>query len=198
MRMNEEWEKLFKARYNGRPAAAGRVLVAEPFLCDAGFGRSVVYLTDHDGRGSVGFVLNKPLNVEVGRLVAGLEGVRMPVYFGGPVGRDNLFYIHRRDDIPDSAPVGGGVYYGGDFVIVAKMAREGWLRDDEIRFFAGYSGWEAGQLDRELRGDSWLVGELPPGEIFAADCAAMWRRAMERLGTGPAIWAKFPEDPGMN
>ena len=57
--MKENWEDLFRVRYNGLPPVGGRVLVAEPFLRDGGFGRSVVYLTDHNEEGSVGFVLNK-------------------------------------------------------------------------------------------------------------------------------------------
>lgn len=196
--MNENWEKLFRARYNGVPAAPGRVLVAEPFLMDIGFSRSVVYLTDHNEEGSVGFVLNKPLNVRAGDVVAELKGVAFPVYYGGPVGRETLYYIHQRADIPGALAVRDGVYYGGDFGAVARMAREGELEEWDIRFFAGYSGWSGGQLEKELKENSWLVGELPLTELFGGGGAELWRRAMASLGAEPSIWAKFPEDPRMN
>ena len=148
--MKENWEDLFRVRYNGLPPAGGRVLVAEPFLRDGGFGRSVVYLTDHNEEGSVGFVLNKPLRVSVESVVAGLEGVDFPVYYGGPVGRDSLYYIHRRADIPGAVMVGDGVFHGGDFDVVTRLAREGRLGEGDIRFFAGYSGWSAGQNKHPL------------------------------------------------
>ena len=195
--MKENWEDLFRVRYNGLPPAGGRVLVAEPFLRDGGFGRSVVYLTDHNEEGSVGFVLNKPLRVSVESVVAGLEGVDFPVYYGGPVGRDSLYYIHRRVDIPGAVMVGDGVFHGGDFDVVTRLAREGRLGEGDIRFFAGYSGWSAGQLEGELREDSWLVGEVSRDEVFGGT-EGLWERIMRRLGARPAIWSMFPEDPRMN
>lgn len=196
--MSEDWEKLFRVRYNGVPVAAGRVLMAEPFLRGDVFARSVVYLTEHDEEGSLGFVVNKPLSMKAEDAVFGLDGVRFPVYLGGPVGQDSVYFIHRRSGIPGALPVKDGVYYGGNFEVVSRLVREGGLKEDEIRFFAGYSGWTKGQLERELKNDSWLVGELSPDELFGGKSEGLWRSAMERLGVKPSIWAKYPENPNMN
>ena len=93
--------------------------------------------------------------------------------------------------------VGDGVFHGGDFDVVTRLAREGRLGEGDIRFFAGYSGWSAGQLEGELREDSWLVGEVSRDEVFGGT-EGLWERIMRRLGARPAIWSMFPEDPRMN
>lgn len=195
---NENWEDFFRVKYNGEPVMPGKVLVAEPFLQDKYFGRSVVYLANHDSAGSVGFVLNKRLDVNVGAVIAELEGIDFPVYCGGPVGERYLYYLHCRKEIPDSEVVGNGIFYGGDFQTVVKMLREGDLNERDIRFFAGYSGWGRGQLENELESDSWLVGSLSREEIFDMDGRNLWRDTMRGFGNEQAVWANYPVNPGMN
>ena len=90
-----------------------------------------------------------------------LDGVYFPVYIGGPVERNQLYYIHRRNDIPDSVQITDGIYWGGDFKAVTEMLQAGKILQEEIRFFAGYSGWTETQLDNELKENSWIVGEFP-------------------------------------
>ena len=113
--MEKEFQDLFQIRHNDDRVEVGKVLIAEPFLEGKYFNRSVVYMVEHDSSGSVGFVLNKPLPYTTSELVKELEGVHFPVYIGGPVERNQLYYIHRRNDIPDSEEIAKGIYWGGDF-----------------------------------------------------------------------------------
>ena len=196
--VERQFEDLFNIRYNGEDVAVGKVLIAEPFLQEVYFGRSVVYLVEHDDEGSVGFVLNKRLPYDTSKLVSELEDIHFPVYLGGPVEQDKLYYLHCRPDLMDALHVKDGIYWGGDFACLVERLKRGQISRDEIRFFAGYSGWGANQLQGELKEDSWIVSELESDTILRGEGEGLWRQALSRLGNRYRVWANFPEDPAMN
>ena len=136
----------------------GKLLIAEPSLTgDVSFNRSVVLLAEHNDEGSVGFILNKPLNYSMNDLVDEIE-VPFPVFNGGPVEQDNLYFIHKVPDlIPNSVEISDGIYWGGDFEITVMLVNSGKISQKDIRFFLGYSGWASLQLDQELDSKSWIV-----------------------------------------
>jgi putative transcriptional regulator len=176
----------------------GRVLIAEPFMQGRHFSRSVIYMVEHGEGGSVGFVLNKPLHRAVAGLVPGLKGIECPVYAGGPVEPGRLYYLHLRPGIKGSISLPGGVYWGGDFEVLTGMLREGAIRPGDVRFFAGYSGWAGGQLAGELKGHSWLTGEIDAAALFSLPNEHLWEESTRALGGKYRVWANFPEDPVMN
>ena len=118
----------------------GKLLIAEPSLTgDVSFNRSVVLLAEHNDEGSVGFILNKPLNYSMNDLVDEIE-VPFPVFNGGPVEQDNLYFIHKVPDlIPNSVEISDGIYWGGDFEITVMLVNSGKISQKDIRFFLGYS-----------------------------------------------------------
>ena len=196
--MEKEFQDLFQIRHNDDRVEVGKVLIAEPFLEGKYFNRSVVYMVEHDPSGSVGFVLKKPLPYTTSELVKELEGVYFPVYIGGPVERNQLYYIHRRNDIPDSEEIAKGIYWGGDFKALTEMLKAGKVLEGEIRFFAGYSGWTDSQLENELQENSWMVGTIPTDTLFPIPNEGLWEQAMSSLGGRYKLWANFPEDPILN
>lgn len=196
--MEKEFQDLFQIRHNDDRVEVGKVLIAEPFLEGMYFNRSVIYMVEHDDDGSIGFVLNKPIAFTTSELVKELEGVYFPVYIGGPVERDQLYYIHRRNDIPDSEQIAEGIYWGGDFIALQGMLKAGMISQDEIRFFAGYSGWTRKQLDNELKENSWMVGSITTDILFTVPNEWLWEHAMGSLGGKHKLWANFPEDPILN
>ncbi|MBC5620618.1 MULTISPECIES: YqgE/AlgH family protein [Butyricimonas] len=196
--MEKEFQDLFQIRHNNDRVEVGKVLIAEPFLEGKYFNRSVVYIVEHDDSGSVGFVLNKPLPYTASELVKELDGVYFPVYIGGPVERNQLYYIHRRNDIPDSVRIADGIYWGGDFKAVTEMLQAGKILQEEIRFFAGYSGWTETQLDNELKENSWMVGTISADVLFTVPNSGLWEQVMSSLGGKHKLWANFPEDPILN
>ena len=180
--MEEQFQDLFRIKHNRKEVNVGNILIAEPFLEGKYFSRSVVYIVEHDDKGSIGFVLNKPIAFTTSHLVDELEGVSFPVYNGGPVERNRLYYIHRNAELEDALHIADGVYWGGDFSTLCKMLKEGKIRQNDIRFFAGYSGWDGGQLKKELEENSWLVGDITQERVFEQSDKDFWEISMRELG----------------
>lgn len=184
---------------NDKKAESGRVLISEPFLSDQYFRRSVVYLTEHSDTGSLGFVLNKALEMSIADVLEDFPEVDFPVSLGGPVSTNTIHYLHvLGDDIPGSVHVKDGIFWGGDFDIMKQMVREEKATQKELRFFLGYSGWSEKQLDGELEMNAWLVGEIPATHVMKGGSTEFWTNTLEGLSAKYKAWANFPEDPGLN
>ncbi len=91
----------------------GHLLIAEPSIIgDMSFNRSIIIIADHNSEGSIGFILNKPLEFTLQDLIPEIE-IPYKVYNGGPVEQDNLFYIHKIPElIPNSIEISQGVILG--------------------------------------------------------------------------------------
>lgn len=190
---------LFKIEYNKVAPKKGRILVAEPFLQDNYFKRSIVLLTEHSSEGAVGFVLNKPIDVKVNEVMNGFPYFDSDVCIGGPVSTNTVHYIHTLGDIiPNAVHVVDDIFWGGDFDFVKSLIKEGGLTNGQIRFFLGYSGWHAGQLENELEQNSWLVTEVKPSLIMKHTTSNVWKSTLSQLGEKYKIWSDFPENPGLN
>src|ERR1700742_463459 len=93
-------------------AAAGRLLISEPFMMDPNFKRSVILLTEYSETGAAGFILNHQTEYSLGDILPELSYSEMPVYMGGPVGNDTLHYIHNcPDKIPGGIDIGNGIFW---------------------------------------------------------------------------------------
>lgn len=177
----------------------GRILISEPFLPDTFFNRSIVYLTDHNPKGSVGFILNKKLEIKLSDAVTGFEGWDEYLNMGGPVSPDTLHYLHDLGHIvPGSIKVEGNIYWGGDIDSIRNLIRTGSVKRGQIRFFLGYSGWTAGQLERELKENSWVTAKVNPEAIMQSRETDSWKRVLRSLKNKYRVWADFPESPDMN
>lgn len=149
---------IFKIETNHIVPARGKVLISEPFLCDHMFGRSVILLVDHTQDGTMGLVMNKPLPLFLNDLLSEIDCREdIPIYKGGPISTDTLFYLHTLENIADSLPIANGFYLNGDFAAIKQFMAEGNSIKGKIRFFLGYSGWESGQLKQEIEENTWLV-----------------------------------------
>ena len=180
-------------------AGPGILLISDPFLKDPNFHRSVVFICEHREEGSFGFVINKSVEPELGELIEGAEGIRFPVYEGGPVQKDTLHFIHQRPDlIPGGAEVTDGIFWGGDFEEVLSLLRAGKLKQEDIRFFLGYSGWSEGQLEEELEEKSWITRKASPTLVFNSDASATWKAALRELGGEYKQMTNYPSDPQLN
>ncbi len=176
----------------------GRLLIAEPsILNDRSFNRSVVLLTEHNKSGSIGFIMNKPMKYRMCDLVPDID-CNLPVYNGGPVSPENLYFIHNVPHlIPDSIEISEGIYWGGDFDSVSDLLVDKKISYKEIRFFLGYSGWEANQLAEELIEDSWMVMENSYPNILSTN-DTIWKSKLMELGGEYQMWANAPKNPTLN
>jgi len=182
----------------------GRLLVAAPRLVDPNFARSVVLVCRHDGDGALGLVLNRPTSVTVAEaLPAWVEPLAPPnvVFLGGPVQPEMAVglgcLLPEQAGRPDSeqwTPVDdrlGLVNLGAP-----PSAEVGLL--EQLRVFAGYAGWSAGQLDFEVASADWFVLDALEGDPFTAAPGGLWRRVLHRQRGPVALFADFPPDPSLN
>lgn len=186
----------------GTPAP-GMLLVAEPFLRESHFHHSVIYLIDYGpASGSMGVVMNKPTNYRLADLLKGGLSRRepVPVYCGGPMSADRLYFIHRLGDIiPESRLIGDGLYIGGDFASMVDYVNAGYPLEGLVRFCLGYSGWGAGQLDEELHNNVWAVASVANGEELLKGAGdGYWHRHVRALGPGFRGWLFHPQHPTLN
>lgn len=190
---------IFRIDHNNIMPGQGRILISDPFLNDAYFKRSVVLLTEHNDKGTVGLVLNKPVEVAISEILSDFPAIDTSISVGGPVGTNAVHYIHSLGDIiPNSVKVTNDIWWGGDFELVKQLIEGGALKDDQIRFFVGYSGWEPRQLEREISENSWVVSELDSRKIMNSRGKEFWQQVLNSLGGKYRLWTNFPENPGMN
>ncbi|MCF8221517.1 MAG: YqgE/AlgH family protein [Bacteroidales bacterium] len=189
----------FTIRPEDKIPEKGKLLISEPFLPDTFFNRSLVYLTEHTEKGSVGFILNKALNITVNDALEGFPGWEQKLTMGGPVAPDTLHYLHTLgDEVPECTSVADGIFWGGNIEVVKELISSGRAKQGQIRFFLGYSGWGEGQLEKELRENSWVIADTIPDVIMKYRKDDSWKMVLRSLKKRYRLWADFPESPEMN
>lgn len=177
----------------------GKILLSEPLLNDPFFKRSVVLLVEHDQEGSLGFVLNKSVSVGINELLNDFPEMDAEVYWGGPMNKNHLFYLHTKGDlIEGSKEIVPGLFWGGDFEQVKTLIASNEMTSQDIRFFAGYSGWGKGQLIKELNEKSWIITKASIPSLMLKKDKGLWKLFMTKLGKKFEIMSNFPEDPSLN
>ena len=196
--MNDNLD-IFRIKTNDVEPKKGRILIAEPFLPGNYFNRSVILLVAYSGKGAVGFILNKKVDVAIHDVFPGFPEFDVDVYLGGPVATDSIYFIHKLGNkLPGSIHVLGDLYWGGDFEVLKQMVINKSVNPDDIRFFVGYSGWDAGQLEQELKEDSWLVNDVDQETIMREMRQESWADFVKKVGQRYTVWENFPENPALN
>ncbi|GAA4337387.1 YqgE/AlgH family protein [Flaviaesturariibacter amylovorans] len=179
--------------------APGTLLIADPFLKDPNFMRTVVLLTEHRADGAIGFVINRQYENTLDELLPEIEGHKLPVYYGGPVQMNTVHFLHRYpEQITGGIEVMKGVYWGGDFDAVVALINSGTADPEMIRFFIGYSGWSEGQLQAELDEKTWLTVDATRKLVFHENAEEIWKDALKHLGGEYEMMINFPIDPQLN
>lgn len=183
---------------------AGRVLLAAPQLADPNFVRTVVLLVQHHDEGAVGVILNRPSEVGVADVLppwASLASGPPVVFRGGPVSPDGALCLARIN--------GGDDPLGWHSLEVPELGSLGVLDLDappvmvahqveQLRVFAGYAGWEAGQLEGEIKEGAWYVLPADREDPFSERPDELWRSVLRRQGGQLAMLATLPTDPSLN
>lgn len=166
---------------------SGVLLVATPQLTDPNFVRTVIYLLDHGDGGSLGFIVNRPLELPLSELwteaPVGLAESHLAAE-GGPVDKHKGLLLHCDTTLAGAQPMGEGVAIGGDLTALAER----WATGGDLsgpRLFLGHSGWTAGQLQNEIDEGAWVVrpGRLDlllgpqPSEL-------LWQQLLEGRASG--------------
>lgn len=179
----------------------GSLLVASPSLGDPNFIRTVVYVLDHHSdRGTVGVVLNRPSDVPVLDVLPKwweLACAPQTVFVGGPVDRGTARCLAElapgarpADWIEVSPPVGLTNPDADPESLTGQVVR--------VRVFAGYAGWDSGQLGREIAEGAWLVVAGRPSDVFTDTGVNLWRSVLRRQGGRIAMLSTYPKDARLN
>ncbi len=178
----------------------GNLIISNPFIFnDKYFNRSVILIASHEISSSIGFVLNKPFDLNLNSIVPEIRQ-KLKVFIGGPVETDNLFFIHNRPNlIPNSKKINKNLYWGGEFESIIYLLNSKSITDNNIKFFLGYSGWSKNQLKNEYKTNSWIIKKNIYNEkIIVEDHKNMWRNQIKLSGSKYNIWLNSPENPSFN
>lgn len=177
----------------------GHLLISEPNMLDPNFKRSVILLTDHNETESVGFILNQPTKFGINDLIDEFPPFDAYINIGGPVQKETLHFIHSVENlIEGSIQLEENLYLSGNFQTLMQLVAEKKIFSSQIRFFAGYSGWSAGQLERELEEQSWIVAPGNSEIALSQHNHKLWKSFISQMDREYAIWANMPEDPTLN
>lgn len=197
------------------PLRAGTLLVATLDLEDPNFNRTVVFIIHYsEEAGTMGLVINRPLGDQV-RLYSAEELQRFAgadfadeghpsalgrmFYQGGPMHQSWLFFLHRLDGVIEGGEeILDGLFLGGNLDAVRAEAEV--LKADEplLRFYLGYAGWEAGQLEWEINCGAWILAPGDPDLVFSARPTSIWQEVLYSLGGKYRPLSVLPEDPTVN
>jgi len=178
----------------------GCLLLADPnIINDPYFNRAVILITENSEDEVVGFIINKPLEYNFEDIFSGM-GKDYKIYNGGPVNKDNLYYIHNLPDlIPNSIKVSNNLFWGGDFSNVKNLIKDNKIGSNNIRFFSGYSGWTLSQLNNEIKEKSWIItNNRFNDKILKSKPNEFWKEEIKKLGNDYKIWSNAPENPNLN
>jgi putative transcriptional regulator len=173
-------------------------LIADPFLKDLNFKRSVVFICEHNDDGSFGLVQNDPTNYFLHQLFDDISFENIPVYKGGPVGLNTIHFLHQFPFIPNCVKLSPDLYWGGDIETITEMINSNLIDLQKIKFFIGYSGWSPKQLAEEMAEKTWLISEVNTDIIFKSKPNEIWKDALKCLGGEFEQLINYPIDPQLN
>jgi len=179
----------------------GKLLIASLRLTEPTFFRTVILVCAHDENGALGIVLNRPLRTEpVAKHLPQFEPlVKAPavVFSGGPVEQTAALALGRWKPVLD-APTPKLVIGRAGLLDLSRPAEELAPGLEEVRVFAGYAGWSAGQLEGELQEESWFVVDATEDDAFSREPETLWRDVLRRQHGKLAMFAWAPKDPAVN
>jgi len=177
--------------------AKGSLLLSDPFMDEDYFRRSIVYLCEHNNDGSYGFVLNNFLPINLKDLGDNFPDIETQITLGGPLDRENLYFLHTLGNKIDNAIlIKDNIYIGGDFQKLSELLSSDQKLVNKVRFFVGYSSWSIGQLKDEMKNNSWLsVKLLSKKDLFEDKLKITWSKYMKAQGGKFKILSDFTISP---
>lgn len=146
---------------------AGKILVSTEAMEDLNFNKSIILIARHDGDGTLGYVINKAFGRNLNELEEFKQSPPFPLHDGGPVDKEHLYFIHRRNDlIHDGSLISGNIFLGGQFSQAVAQINKGNLSAKDIKIFVGYCGWDGNELESEILEGSWILTEADHDKLF--------------------------------
>ncbi len=193
-------KKLDLSFHNKQKAVQGCVLLSDPFTQDPYFSRSAILLCRHNKKETFGFVLTNYIEIDLNKLDENMPEIITKISFGGPVEKDNLFYIHTfGKEIEGAEKIMDTLYFGGDYEMLFELIKAEPKRINQVRFFIGYAGWDFEQLNNEMKDHSWIaVTNISEKEILSTSSDHFWKDCMTKQGSKFEMISNFPLNPNEN
>lgn len=176
----------------------GKLLIAQPFMADSTFSRSVVLLCEYSKEGALGFILNHPTDVLLSEVLPDFTDSELILHQGGPVQLDTLHILHNIPGTFEGSELLDDVYWGGSLDTLHDYLLNDGQEEQKLKLFVGYSGWSPGQLENELKEGSWLIADAPGNLVFDNNPDDIWKKAVLSLGNEYKYITGMPVDPSLN
>ncbi|MCX6292412.1 MAG: YqgE/AlgH family protein [Bacteroidetes bacterium] len=176
----------------------GNFLISEPFNPEPNFKRSVILISQHNPLGSIGFILNKPTQLKVDEALDDFPVFDSPVYWGGTLQLDSIYYIHCIEELEGKKKIAEGIYWGGNYSQLKVMIESKQVDTTHVKFIAGFSAWEPHVLEEQIKLNNWWLTKADRETTFLEEPKELWGTILQRLGHIYGIMNDFPEDPGVN
>ena len=177
----------------------GQLLLDAGELAGSFFARTVVLICQHDAEGAFGLVINRATDKKFSEVItADLPDTLkdQPLFAGGPVQPTAMSYLHSDAFLPD-ANVMTGLSLGHSLDDLVELGG-GYSSTRRLKTFAGYAGWSPGQLEGEMKRNSWLTHPATLDLVFDPEPESLWKKILRTKGWKYQILADAPEDPSVN
>jgi putative transcriptional regulator len=177
----------------------GDFLIAHPMLMDGYFKRAVIYLTEDNKEGTLGFVMNFKTDLMLRDVMPQVKNGNFPVFEGGPVSKDQLYYVHNLGhNLSDSIKISDNLFWGGNFFELLHMIEHGKVKTHDIRFFVGYSGWSPNQLRDELVQKAWFSVKADNEDLLKRDPKLLWGEELSKIKGSYKLFSELGSDINLN
>lgn len=189
-------------RVDAPESLRGRLLIATPMIGDGNFDRSVVAMIEHNDGGSLGVIINQPLDHAVSEAIEGWEerlAEPAVLFDGGPVGETTLIALGLapRPSADEALTAVGGI----DGLVVVDLDADPVITQAHLtsqRVYAGYAGWSPGQLESEIHAGAWFVAKARASDIFSGTPSEVRESVLRRQPNGARFFTHHPDDPALN
>jgi putative transcriptional regulator len=148
--------------------STGKILFSTTHNNDIHFQQSIILIAEHNADGAIGFVVNKIFERGLNELAEFSNSPAFPLYVGGPVSKEHLYFIHRRNDIIHGGTlIEKDIYYGGDFKQAIALINNHKLNTNDIKIFIGYCGWDKDEIETEIKEGSWELKNFNSNLVFS-------------------------------
>jgi putative transcriptional regulator len=153
----------------------GNIIFSTNLLDDTNFEKVVIVITQHNEKGTIGYVFNQLFPRNFNELEEFKHSIPVTLYAGGPVETDMLYFMHCRPDlIADGEQVADNVYIGGDFKKAVQLLNNGVLPVADVRLYVGYCGWDVNELEEEIAEGSWQLSNASVDLVFSNTSEVLW------------------------
>lgn len=198
MSTNEKLKWDYRSEIN-KPLIPGTILLSEPFMDDPNFIRSVCLMVSHiKNEGSFGLILNKKSEYVLSDFINDSLPFEFTFYTGGPVALDTIFFLHDNElALSHAKKINEELYWNGDFNELLEKLKTCKEKPKQLQFFLGYSGWDAGQLRKEIIENTWIVNNDFKLLLDQTE-DQLWQSILKDMGGIYKQFSTYPIDPSLN